>query len=91
MGKDILQKLKISLQQSHICPQVNTFAPLHETEKNFIKLIFKKKTKNHIAKSISKQNHTPNQQNGRRVPLHFLEKKRIQFGKTNSGQTIKLT
>ena len=52
-------------------------------KKNIIKWIFNKyphlctrlgKSKNHIAKSIFKQNHAPIQQKGRRVPLHLLEK-----------------
>ena len=32
------------------------------------------RSKNHIAKSLLRENHNPNQQKGRRVPLHLLEK-----------------
>ena len=85
MGRDILQKLGISLQQRpKQSPGNNIKSISHiEIEKNIIKWVLRKnphlctrigKSKNHIAKSILKQNHTPNQQKGRRVPLHLLEK-----------------
>ena len=85
LGRDVLQKLGISLQQNHNKSpgnQVNSISSI-ETEKNIIKWIYNKyphlctrlgKTKNHVAKSIFKQNHTPIQQKGHRVPLHLLEK-----------------
>ena len=85
MGRDVLQKLGISLQQkpkNSPGNKINSISEI-ETEKNIIKWIFNKyphlctrlgKSKNHIAKSIFKQNHAPIQQKGRRVPLHLLEK-----------------
>ena len=85
MGRDVLQKLGISLQQKpNKTPgnQINSISTI-ETEKNIIKWIYNKyphlctrlgKSKNHAAKSIFKQNHNPIQQKGRRVPLHLLEK-----------------
>ena len=83
MGRDVLQKLGITLrQQPHKSP-VNTINSITsiETEKNIIKWIYNKyphlctrlgKSKNHFAKSIFKQNHTPIQQRGGRAPLHLL-------------------
>ena len=85
MGRDDLQKLGIALQQKpNKSPgnQINSISTI-QTEKNIIKWIYNKyphlctrlgKSKNHIAKSIFKQNHNPTQQKGRRVPLHLLEK-----------------
>ena len=85
MGRDVLQKLGISLQQKpNKSPgnQINSISSI-ETEKNIIKWIYNKyphlctrlgKSKNHVAKSIFKQNHIPIQQKGRRVPIHLLEK-----------------
>ena len=85
MGRDVLQKLGISLQQKpNKSPgnQINSISSI-ETEKNIIKWIYNKyphlctrlgKSKNHVARSIFKQNHIPIQQKGRRVPLLFLEK-----------------
>ena len=81
----ILQKLGISLQQKNNPSPGNRNNSISaiEIEKNILKWIFKKyphlctrlgKSKNHIAKSIFKQNHTTNQQTGCRVPLHLLEK-----------------
>ena len=84
-GRDVLQKLGISLQQiPNKSPdkQINSISSI-ETEKNIIKWIYNKylhlctrlgKSKNHVAISIFKQNRSPIQQQGRRVPLHLLEK-----------------
>ena len=85
MGRDVLQKLGISLQQKPNKSPGNQIISNSsiETEKNIIKWIYNKyphpctrlgKSKNHVAKSIFKQNHIPIQQKGRRVPLHLLEK-----------------
>ena len=85
MGRDVLQKLGIYLQQK---PNKSPGNQLYsnssiETEKNIIKWIYNKyphlctrlgKSKNHIAKSIFKQNHIPLQQKGHRIPLPLLEK-----------------
>ena len=55
---------------------------MYKLKKNITKWIFKKyphlctrlgRSKNHIAKSVFRENHNPNQQKGR-VPLHLLEK-----------------
>ena len=87
MDKDVLQKLGISLHQKpNKSPgnQINSISSI-ETEKNIIKWIYNKypylctrlgKSKNHVTKSVFKQNHSPIQQKGRRVPLHLLEKSR---------------
>ena len=88
MGRDILQKLGITLQQRHMRSPGNYINSIShiETEKNIIKWILRKypyvcsrngKSKNHIANSILKENHTPIQQKGRRIPLHLLEKVEI--------------
>ena len=85
MGRDVLGKLGISLQQKHNKSpgnHINSISSI-ETEKNIIKWIYNKyphlctrlgKSKNHVAKSIFKQNHIPIQQKGRRAPLHLLKK-----------------
>ena len=99
MGRDLLQKLGISLQQiPNKSPgkQINFISSI-ETEKNIIKWIYNKypnlctrlgKSKNHVAKSIFKQNHSPIQQKGRRVPLHLLEKVEIELDKLIQDKQI---
>ena len=73
MGRDVLQKLGISLQQQPCKSpgnKINSISSI-ETEKHIIKWIYNKfphlctrprKSKNHVAKSNFKQNHTPIQQ-----------------------------
>ena len=83
MGRDVLPKLGIRLQQKkQQGRQIHHFSDV-ETGKNIIKWVFEKyphlctrlgRSKNHIAKSLFRENHNPNQQKGRRVPLHLLEK-----------------
>ena len=102
MGRDILQKLGIALQQRpKQSPGNNINSISHiETEKNIIIWVLRKyphlcsriaKSKNHIAQSNFKQNHTPNQQKGRRVPLYLLEKVEIELDKLiQDKQIIKL-
>ena len=88
MERGIFQKLGISSQKRpKQSPGNNVISISHiETEKNVIKWVLRKhphlctrigKSKNHKAKSIFIQNHTPNQQKGRRVPPHLLEKVEI--------------
>ena len=73
MGRDILQKLGIALQQRPKQSPGNNISSIShiENEKNIINWVLRKyphlcsqigKSKNHIAKSIFKQNYTPNQQ-----------------------------
>ena len=99
MGRDILQKLGITLQQRPMRSPGNYINPIShiETEKNIIKWILRKypylcsrigKSKNHIANSILKENHTPLQQKGRRVPLHLLEKVEIELDKLIQNKQI---
>ena len=99
MGRDILQKLGISLhQQPNESPgnKINSFTSV-ETEKNIIKWIYNKyphlctrlgKSKNHIAKSLFKQNHIPIQQKRRRVCLHLLEKVEYELEKLIQDKQI---
>ena len=83
MGRDILRKLGIHLTASK--PKGETVGLISDTtiEQNIIKWIFKKYpllgtrlggSKNHVAKSASKENFKPTQHKGRRVPLHSLER-----------------
>ena len=99
MGRDILQKLGITLQQRPTRSPGNYINSIShiKTEKNIIKWILKKypylssrigKSKNHITNSILKENHTPIQQKGRRVPLDQLEKVEIEFGKLIQNKQI---
>ena len=93
MGRDVLEQLGITLkQQQQRKSPGNKIQSIHsiETEKNIIKWIYNKyphlctrlgKSKNHVAKSIFKRNHHPIQQNGRRVPLHLLEKVEMELDK----------
>ena len=100
MGRDVLAKLGITLKavtphgkQVHIILNI-------QTEKNIIKWIFQKypqlctrlgRSKNHIAKSLFRQNYTPSQHKGRRVPLHLLDKVEFEVKKLiDDGQIIKL-
>ena len=99
MGRDVLQKLGISLHQKpNKSPgkQINSISSI-ETEKNIIKWIYNKyphlctrlgKSKNHVAKSIFKQNHSPIQRKGRRVPLILLEKVEIELNKLIQDKQI---
>ena len=99
MGRDILQKLGITLQQRHMRSPGNYINSIShiKTEKNIIKWILRKypyvcsrigKSKNHIANSILKENHTPIQQKGRRVPLHLLEKVEFELHKLIQNKQI---
>ena len=83
MGKDILAKLGLTLTQQQ--NEGKKILNINENivEQNITKWIFKKyphlcprlgRSKNHIAKSIMKQEKTPTQHKGRRVPLHLVEK-----------------
>ena len=82
MGRDVLAKLGITLKaEKPHGKQVHTILNI-QTEKNIIKWIFQNyphlctrlgRSKNHIAKSLFRQNYTPSQHKGRRVPLHLLE------------------
>ena len=83
MGRELLAKVGITLNANK--PQSKQILQVFiiQTEKNIIKLILQKhphlctrlgRSKNHIAQSIFKGNYTPLQHNGRKVPLHFLEK-----------------
>ena len=85
MGRDILQKLVISVHQAQNPSPGNHIYSVSniEVEQNIIERVFSKylhlftrtgKSKNHIARSVFKPNHTPNQQKGRQVPLQMLEK-----------------
>ena len=49
------------------------------------------RSKNHIAKSLFRENHNPNKKKGRRVPLHLLEKVEKELNKLiNDKQIIRL-
>ena len=90
MGRDITQKLEISLQQKNnqsLCNIINSITII-ESEKNIINWTYRNyphlcrrlgKSKNHVVESIFKQNHIPNQQKGRKVPLHLLEKLELEL------------
>ena len=85
MGRDVLKKLEVSLQQkANKSPgnQISSVSSI-ETETNILKWNYIKyphlctrigKSKNHVAKSVFKQNQVPIQQKVRRVLLHLLEK-----------------
>ena len=100
MGRDMLPSLGISLQQTNQQGrQIHHISDI-QTEKNITKWIFKKyphlctrlgRSKNHLAKSLFRENHNPNQQKGRRVPLHLLEKVEKELDKLiNDKQIIRL-
>ena len=100
MGRDLLPKLGISIQQTkQNGRQINHILDV-ETGKNIIKWRFKiypnlctrlGRSKNHIAKSLFRENHYPNQQKGRRVPLHLLEKVEQELDKLiNDKQIVRL-
>ena len=83
MGKDILQQLGIVLTVTKPTGKIINLVSDTSTEQNIIKWIFKKyphlctslgRSKNHLAKSTFKENFTPTQHKGRRVPLHLLER-----------------
>ena len=99
MGRDVLQKLGITLQQQQCKSPGNKIHAINsiETEKNIIKWIYNKyphlctrlgKSKNHIAKSIFKRNQNPIQQKGRRIPLHLLEKVEMELDKLIQAKQI---
>ena len=84
--------MEILLQQSHNPSQGNHITSISsiETEKNIIKWTFENipnlhtqlgKSEKHIFKSVFKQNQTPNQQKGRRVPLHLVKKVELESDK----------
>ena len=83
MGRDILQQLGI--YKTATKPTGKTIGLISDasTEQNIIKWIFKKyphlctrlgRSKNPMAKSNFKEKFNPTQHNGRRVPLHILER-----------------
>ena len=99
MGRDVLAKFGITLKaEKPHGKQVHTILNI-QTEKNIIKWIFQKhphlctrlgRSKNHIAKSLFRQNYTPSQHKGRRVPLHLLDKVELELKKLiDDGQIIK--
>ena len=83
MVRDILAKLGLTLTQQQ--NEGKKILNINENiiEQNITKWIFRKyphlctrlgRSKNHIAKSIMKQEKTPTQHKVRRVPLHLVEK-----------------
>ena len=99
MGRGVLPKPKlgISLQQTKQQGKQIHHISDAETGKNIIKWILKKyphlctglgRSKNHIAESLIRQNHNPNQQKGRRVPLHLLEKVKQELDKLINDKQI---
>ena len=83
MGRDILRQLGIQLTATKPTGKTIGLIPDISTEQNIIKWIFKKyphlctrlgRSKNHMAKSIFKENLTPTQHKGRRKPLLLLER-----------------
>ena len=100
IGRDVLSKFGITLKaQKPQGKQINQVLNI-QTEKNIIKWIFQKyphlctrlgRSKNHIAKSLFRQNYTPSQHKGRRVPLHLLDKVENELKKLiEDGQIIKI-
>ena len=100
MGQDMLPKLGISLQQTKQQGRQKHHISDIQTKKNITKWIFKKhphlctrlgRSKNYIAKSLLRENQNPNQQEGRWVPLHLLEKAERELDKLiNDKQIIRL-
>ena len=100
MGRDVLSTLGITLKAQK--PQGKQIQKIFniQTEKNIIKWIVHKYphlctrlgwSKNHIAKSVFKQNYTPSQHKGPRVPLHLLDKVENELKKLiDDGQTVKI-
>ena len=103
MGRDILQKLGITLQQRPMRSPGNYINSIShiKTEKNIIEWILRKypylcsrigKSKYHIANSILKENHTPIQQKGRRVEIELdklIQNKQItRLGKCPDDQFV---
>ena len=83
MARDVLRQLGIQLTATK--PTGKTIGLISDisTEQNIIKWIFKEyphlctrlgRSKNDMAKSVFKENFTPTQHKGRRVPLHLLER-----------------
>ena len=95
MGRDILPRLGIILQQK----QGTTIHNISGIEtRSIIMWIFKYphlctrigRSKNHIAKSLFRENHNHNQQKGK-VPLHLLDKAENELDKLiNDKQIIQL-
>ena len=76
MGRDVLAKLGITLKAEK--PQGKQVHTIIQTEKNIIRWIFQKyphlctrlrRSKNHIAKSLFRQNYTPSQHKGPTSPI----------------------
>ena len=97
MGRDVLPKLGISLQQTKQQGRQIHHISDFETGKNIIKWIFKKylhlctrldRSKNHLANSLFRENLYLNQQKGRRVPLHLLEKVEREIDKLINDKQI---
>ena len=83
IGRNILRQLGIQLTATKPTGKKIGLISDIPTEQNIIKWILKKyphlctrpgRSKNHMAKSIFKENFTPIQHKGRRVPLHLLER-----------------
>ena len=100
MGRDLLAKIGITLNANKPKGKQTLQVFNIQTEKNVIKWILQKyphlctrlgRSKNHIAQPIFKENYTPSQHKGRRVPLHLLEKIENELNKlVDEGQIIKL-
>ena len=100
MGRDNLRKLGITLTARKNEGKKMLHITDNTTETKIIKWILKKypklctrlgKSKNHIAKPSMKENFKPVQQNGRRVPLHLLDKVEAELKKLiQDKQIIKL-
>ena len=97
MGRDILQQLGIALTVTKPTGKTINLVSDASTEKNIVKWIFKKyphlftrlgRSKNHMAKSTFKQNFTPTQHKGRRVPLHLLERVEQEVEKLTENKQI---
>ena len=99
MGRDVLQKIGVSLQQTkQQGRQIHHVLNIETGKKR--KWIFKKyphlctrlgRSKNYIAKSLFRENHNPNQQKEKRVPLHLLEKVEHELDKQiNDKQIVRL-
>ena len=83
IGRDLLAKLRITLNATKNTGKNVNLISQFQTEKNIIKWVFQKyphlctrlgRSKKHIAKSIFKTEYIPSQHKRRRIPLHLLEK-----------------
>ena len=100
MGRDLLAKIGITLNANKPKGKQNLQVLNVQTEENIIKWILQKyphlctrlgRSKHHIAQSIFKENYTPSQHKGRRLPLHLLEKVENELNKLiDDGQIFKL-